>query len=362
VLTHIVGPHLPVGTGLNPSFPHLRNDPLGLLSQLCFTGSSPASALLVYTCVGIVVGRLRLSSARTASVLLVSGLGLAVAASAARSLVDPLGGSPITDAGIAAKIKSWWQLASAAPHSAGPLNVAQTIGLALALLGLMLLLAHQARPAARYSVLAWAAGGLLRPLAAAGCMTLTLYTAVIVYLNSPLHDSDTVTVYRWMVVLAVLFALGWRRAIGRGPLEGAVNSLAHTVINRTQSARRSWLGRGSRISEDDTLNTRDAKKVTHYYGLRAGLLAGSTLVLLSLAPLTIHHLRGFKPTAVTRPLISEKLPVLELPPTIAVKPPPLPLPPPSVGRSPIYRVPHRLAPVKPSKPAHSTSRTIAEAG
>jgi hypothetical protein len=61
---------------------------------------------------------------------------------------------------------------------------------------------------------------VLAPLAAAGSMTLTLYTAHIVFMNSPLDEFDPTPGYVVQVVAALLFALVWRRRVGRGPLEG----------------------------------------------------------------------------------------------------------------------------------------------
>src|SRR5690606_9273517 len=57
---------------------------------------------------------------------------------------------------------SWWWLAVVTPHSGTPFDMWHTMGTAAAVLGAMLLLARRL-------------GVLLRPLAAIGSMTLTLY-------------------------------------------------------------------------------------------------------------------------------------------------------------------------------------------
>jgi hypothetical protein len=58
-------------------------------------------------------------------------------------------------------------------------------------------------------------------------MTLTLYAATVVFLNSPLDQFSPVGGYVFQVVAVLLFALGWRQAVGRGPLETAVTAVAN---------------------------------------------------------------------------------------------------------------------------------------
>jgi hypothetical protein len=101
----------------------------------------------------------------------------------------------------------WW-LATDAPHSSTPLDVAATTGTALLVLGLALL-AAQAVPR------------LLSPLAAVGSMPLTLYTAHIVLLGTT-DTADPVRYYWLQVAAALVFATLWRRFVGRGPLEEAI--------------------------------------------------------------------------------------------------------------------------------------------
>ena len=84
----------------------------------------------------------------------------------------------------------------------------------MALLGALLLLGHVTTPVLRAAI-----DLVLAPLAAAGSMTLTLYTAHIVFMNSPLDNFDATQGYVVQVVVAVLFALLWRQTVGRGPLE-----------------------------------------------------------------------------------------------------------------------------------------------
>jgi len=115
----------------------------------------------------------------------------------------------------------WW-LALQAPHTGTPLDLLHTTGTAVALLGALLLLGHVTVPGLRRVI-----DPVLAPLAAAGSMTLTLYTAHIVFMSSPLDDFDAVPGYVLQVVTALLFAVVWRRLVGRGPLETLVTRAAH---------------------------------------------------------------------------------------------------------------------------------------
>ena len=83
VLSQLVRPSLPVPTLDNPHLLDLVTDPGGLLSELTVTGAYPAVTWLAYLAAGLVIGRLRLSSLRTAAVLLGAGTVVAVAAAAA---------------------------------------------------------------------------------------------------------------------------------------------------------------------------------------------------------------------------------------------------------------------------------------
>jgi hypothetical protein len=111
---------------------------------------------------------------------------------------------------------SWWWLAVDDPHSGTTLDLVHTAGVALGLLGAMLLLARVVRP-------------LLVPLAAAGGMTLTLYTAHVMLLGSGWLPADPTTSYLFQVVLFLAGATAWRTFVGRGPLEAAIAAVAGPV-------------------------------------------------------------------------------------------------------------------------------------
>jgi hypothetical protein len=255
VLSHLVRPGLPVPALDNPSFAFLFTDPLGLLGELALTGYYPALPWVAYLCVGIAVGRLRLSSARVAASLLATGTAVAAAATAVSWwLLGPMGGldriaavTPPDELATAPTVAdfvtvfpegvtpttTWWWLATVAPHSSTPADLVQTAGSAVAVLGAMLLLGHVARPLPARLV-----GLVLRPLAAVGALTLTVYTAHVVFLNSPLDEFDPVPGYWVQVLVAALFASGWRLAVGRGPLESLVRVLAQAAGRAAAGTRR----------------------------------------------------------------------------------------------------------------------------
>jgi uncharacterized membrane protein YeiB len=233
-------------------------DPPAVLLELGLTGYYPAVSWLPYLCVGMAVGRMRLSSARVAGGLLAGGVAAAAAASVGSWLaLQRFGGMAALQADAAARglppaaldaaltvgpdgttpATSWWWLASVAPHSSTPPDLVHTAGVALALLGLMLLLDHVTRPGPRAAV------ALLRgPLAAIGGLALTLYTAHILFIGSPWDVFTPVTGYVVQVVVGVLFALGWRATAGRGPIEHVV-----TVFSRgaARAVRRRVTGRST---------------------------------------------------------------------------------------------------------------------
>jgi len=226
---------LPFG-GRNPTFGRLVDSPGELLEGVLLTGYYPALAWTAYLCAGLAAGRLNLRERRTAAWLLGGGAAVAAAASATSSfLLGSLDGRDRIAAAVADPAEldnalelglfgntpttTWWWLAVDAPHSSTPLDLLHTIGVALALLGALLLLASIGRSAAV----------VLAPVAAAGSMTLSLYTAHVLLLASDLLPDDRDTSYVVQVCAALVLALLWRRFLGRGPLERLVALAANPV-------------------------------------------------------------------------------------------------------------------------------------
>jgi uncharacterized membrane protein YeiB len=241
-------------TELDPSFGILVQDPLGLLVQLLVTGEYPLLVYLAYLCAGLAIGRLDLTSRRVGWWLLGGGVALAVAArSASALLLYPLGGLDALLSAGASDVStlvweaqvllaeaespiSWWYLALPAPHSHTPVDLLHTLGSAAAVLGAALLLT-------RVRVIARA----LSPVAAAGSMALTLYSAHLVLLATGVLRDQPGALYLLMVLGAMAFAVVWRRWIGQGPLERIVAAAAGAT-RRHLAAR---LGRRSAIRSAD---------------------------------------------------------------------------------------------------------------
>ncbi len=108
----------------------------------------------------------------------------------------------------------------AAPHTGTPFDLIGTTGSAMAVLGLCLLLTRV--PWVRI---------ISRPVAAAGSMTLTLYTIHVVALSQDWGEWDSVTYYLTHVVVALVFATLWLLVLPRGPLEGLVHTVSTGVAS-----------------------------------------------------------------------------------------------------------------------------------
>jgi uncharacterized membrane protein len=229
-LSQRVRDDLPPRDTSSPSFIDLQ-DPGQLAAELLLTGYYPAAAWVAYLLVGLAVGRLALHSRRTAVRLVLAGALAALTAHVTSAvLLGPLGGydrltgvvrpaegqtvRDVVDASRFGNVPTdspWW-LATDAPHTTTPLDLLATAGAAVAVLGLCLLLRTR----------------LLAPLAAAGSMPLTLYSAHVLLLAAT-DTSSPVRYYLVQVGLALLLATLWRRQVGRGPLERAVAAAVRPV-------------------------------------------------------------------------------------------------------------------------------------
>jgi uncharacterized membrane protein len=233
----VVGPLLLLGatslgwdtvSDTGPTLSDLFGDPGGFLVDNLFTGDFPVAVYMIYILTGLAIGRLDLTSKKVAVRLLAGGLALAVAAWEASSvLLFHLGGmqhlGAAADPGLSPeatrneilwdpdRIPSWWWLALRAHHSGTPFDAMHTLGCALAVLGAVLLL-MRLRVAQR----------LLWPIGVAGTMTLTLYSAQVLFLGTNLLGDNNWTLYLVTAGGALVFALIWNRFIGQGPLEKLV--------------------------------------------------------------------------------------------------------------------------------------------
>jgi hypothetical protein len=120
---------------------------------------------------------------------------------------------------------TWWWLAIVEPHSSTPLDLAHTIGTALALLGACLLAAA-------------AVGRWLLPLAWVGSMTLTLYTLHVLAVAAAPAPEHPWIVWAAHVVAAFVLAGIWRSSSPRGPIEEVVSWPSHRAAAAVLGAGR----------------------------------------------------------------------------------------------------------------------------
>ncbi len=232
VLMHVLRMHLPEPPIESPTFDSLA-DPLQLLTQLTVTGSYPALPWLGYLLVGMAVGRLGLSRSDTARDLGVLGACLALVSWSAsglllsrtgveqrlaETLTGPYAGNlPYAlDHGLygTTPTGTWWWLAVDTPHTGTPFDLAQTIGSALVVISVSLLLGRRLPRT-------------MAVVAGAGAMTLTLYSCHLV-LRSPGLLSDPGT-SSFLTHVAIVMGAGavYRLAGQSGPFERCVTWVAN---------------------------------------------------------------------------------------------------------------------------------------
>jgi hypothetical protein len=119
---------------------------------------------------------------------------------------------------------SWWWLAVVSPHSGTPLDLAQTGGSALAVIGASLLVSRLAPRA-------------LAVVFGAGAMSLTLYTLHVVLRSPGLIDEDDPGTFWLHVVIVSVIGAAFRMADRSGPLEQAVATVAGAVRRRVEGSR-----------------------------------------------------------------------------------------------------------------------------
>ena len=240
VVSHLVRPDLPERGFDSPSFAQLA-DPVQLASELLLTGYYPVVPWLAYLLAGLALGRLDLRDTSLLGAVALGGLGTAVLATRVSGLlVDPAVASENATGmfGTTPADGDWDWLLVVAPHSATPFDLAQTIGSAVLVICVCLLLER---------LLPRAATVVLGVVLGAGAATLTLYSLHVVMLTSRVWPEEEPSAYATHVV--VLLALGavLRLLRRRGPLEalaGLPVRLARSAAGETsRTAQRSGTNR-----------------------------------------------------------------------------------------------------------------------
>lgn len=240
VIMQAVRDDLPTLDGYDPTFTSLLTEPAATISVLLVSGSYPAIPWMAYICAGLALGRLDLRSHAVQVRIALGGLGLAAGAWLLSALLlGPFGGrnrlleaTPWLDTEGIRDVQIWgpdptlpttsgWWLTILSPYSSTPLELLNTIGIAAAVLGAMLILGNKAASA-------------LMPLAVMGGMTLTLYSAHLVVLSTRFFLDRPGLCLTIHVIVAALFAIIWRNVTGgkQGPLERVVSSGADRVRRR----------------------------------------------------------------------------------------------------------------------------------
>jgi Heparan-alpha-glucosaminide N-acetyltransferase, catalytic len=246
VVSQLVRPHLPERGFQSPTLGQLA-DPGQLFGELLLTGYYPVLPWLAYLLVGMALGRLDLRSRRVQGWLVGLGGVTAIASttlshaltrqpSVAKALVsDP----PTAETGsmllerIAKGVPgttptggAWEWLLVVAPHSATPFDLAQTIGSALLVIGLCLLLVGS---------LPQVGVRFVAVLFGAGTMTLTLYTLHVVMRTSDVWPAETPDSYRWHVLVVLAIGSAYAGLRQRGPLERLVGHASDAMARRVRA-------------------------------------------------------------------------------------------------------------------------------
>lgn len=270
VIMQAVRDYLPALDGYDPTFATLVTEPVATVSVLLVSGSYPAIPWMAYICAGLALGRLDLRSYAVQIRIALGGLALAVGAWLLSAvLVGPLGGrSRLLEAtpglGIEDLIdiqtfgpdyglstSSWWWLAILSPYSSTPLELLHTIGLAAAVLGALIILTARI-------------GTSLMPLAVMGSMTLTLYSAHLVLLDTRLISNRPLVWLAVHVILAAIFAIMWRNVTDgkQGPLERLVavgaNAVRRRVLGQGSGRATTTTPEGSELDEVDPVHRQGA--------------------------------------------------------------------------------------------------------
>ncbi|WIB76503.1 heparan-alpha-glucosaminide N-acetyltransferase domain-containing protein [Curtobacterium sp. MCPF17_002] len=188
----------------------------------------PVVTFLAYVLVGLAVARAGLEARRTQVALLASGAVVAAVAYVVGNLLAPVPvdaalafpGVPYAGQGSTPAEALAQLVLSPRDHSSSVVDVVGTAGVAVAVIALCTLLFDgRSRSAERVAF----------PLAAVGSMPLTVYAGHLVVLALLPTSPDSGVAWAWFAIGSVLFAMLWRRFLGRGPLERLTATLTGLV-------------------------------------------------------------------------------------------------------------------------------------
>jgi uncharacterized protein len=215
--------------------------PWSLVTELLVWGAYPAGVWFAYVLVGLGVGRLDLGRVRVAVSVLGGGVVLLAVSLGAGALAISRGvfddwyvqgwQQLFVRASYPYEPATWRELWMVGEHTSRPLNVVGAIGSALVVVGLCALVLR----------IPWARV-VLRPLGAAGAMTLTLYTVHVLWSwrltvraaqdADPSARLDSYGDWALQAVVLCLAATVWLHFARRGPLESLVRLASTTRLPR----------------------------------------------------------------------------------------------------------------------------------
>ncbi|SEE31078.1 heparan-alpha-glucosaminide N-acetyltransferase domain-containing protein [Ruania alba] len=181
------------------------------------TGYYPAIAWIAYLLVGLAGGRLDLRRIGVQAGMIVVGAALALLGYSAGTLLtqvlDPAESS-LTEL-----------LVSTQPHAHSGPEMLGNVGVAIGVLGLLLLLTQP-------TVLRV----ILTPISATGAMSLTVYSLHIVYIrilgDEAVWYPQSNWPLIWLIVATFTFATLWQLTLGKGPFERAMSAMIRTRAER----------------------------------------------------------------------------------------------------------------------------------
>jgi len=231
VAIHLINRTASFNVVANPTPTDLLNDPWSVVLSLFSGGAFPVFTWMTFICLGLMLGRMGVDRLSVQIQILASGAVLMVASGGLSNILLNSGGGwqriidanpgmtstdafeiaiyGTTESSLQLVPTTWWWLAVDGPHTNTPLSVGYSAGVALLILGGALLVSR-----------VWSEA--LTPLMAAGSMTLTMYTAHLVFMA---YIDTTRLPILWFVLqigVALVFATVWRMSVGRGPFEGVV--------------------------------------------------------------------------------------------------------------------------------------------
>jgi uncharacterized membrane protein YeiB len=191
----------------SPSFSTLVTDPSRMIIALFVTGAYPVLLYLAYTCVGLAIGRMGLTSPQFTRTLLTGG-GAITAVSWIWWLAVP-----------ASRTHSWVYL----------IRSINSLGSAVLVVVFALLLVRTPMMER-----------LLRPFTTAGTMVLTLYSGCVLLLVTGVLRSGPGEQFAVLLIGALLFAMLWRRLLADGPMEWLVAQSSRAARRAVVDARTKW--------------------------------------------------------------------------------------------------------------------------